>query len=277
MKLRKKVYMICIYGLVLLFCAFALLPVLWALSTSFKPDHMMFNIPPQWIPREITLQHYNEVIRNADMILYFKNTFITAISSTLVGLTIGLFGAYGFSRYKFPGSKTLLLSIMVTRLLPRVALIVPLLAILRNLQLYNTRPGLIMVYLLITMPLSLWMLKGFFDSIPYEIEEAAVIDGCSPLGILFKIDLPMILPAVASVGMYIFITAWNEFLFNLTMTRGKQLRAISVGLAFYIDEVGVRWGSLMAASILMSIPAMIVFSIFSRFLIKGLSEGAVKG
>ena len=277
MRLRKKIYMLGIYALVLFFCAFSLLPVLWALSTSFKPDHMMFEHPPQWIPREITFHHYNEVIRNEDMVRYFRNTFITAISSTLVGLMIGIFGAYGFSRYKFPGNKTILLSIMVTRLLPRVALIIPFLAILRNLGLYNTRPGLIMVFMVITLPLSLWMLKGFFDSIPYEIEEAAIVDGCSPLGILFKVNLPMILPAVASVGMYIFITAWNEFLFNLTMTQGVRLRAISVGLAFYIDELGVRWGSLMAASILMSIPAMVVFMLFSRFLIKGLSEGAVKG
>jgi ABC-type glycerol-3-phosphate transport system permease component len=131
--------------------------------------------------------------------------------------------------------------------------------------------------MVITMPLAIWMLKGFFDSIPYEIEEAAIVDGCSPLGILIKIDLPMILPAVASVGMYIFITAWNEFLLALTMTKGSALRTISVGLAFYIDEFGIRWGSLMAASILMSIPAVVVFSIFSKFLIKGLSEGAVKG
>jgi ABC-type glycerol-3-phosphate transport system permease component len=145
------------------------------------------------------------------------------------------------------------------------------------MRLYNTRPGLILVFMVITMPLSLWMLKGFFDSIPYEIEEAAVVDGCSPLGILFRVDLPMIIPAVAAVGMYVFITAWNEFLLALTMTQGKGLRTISVGLAFYIDELGVRWGSLMAASILMSIPAMIVFSVFSKFLIRGLSEGGVKG
>ena len=274
---RRILYMVSLYGLTLFLCVFALFPIVWALSTSFKPDHLIFIQPPQWIPESFTLQHYKDVLRNDDMVRYFINTFITSILATMVALAIGILGAYGFSRYKFPGNKTLLLSIMITRLLPRVALIVPFLATLRNIHLYNTRPGLVMVYLVITMPLSLWMLKGFFDSIPYEIEEAAVVDGCTPLGILFKVDLPMILPAVASVGMYIFITSWNEFLFNLTMSQGKNLRSIAVGLAFYIDELGVRWGSLMAASIMMSIPAMIVFSIFSKFLIKGLSEGAVKG
>jgi ABC-type glycerol-3-phosphate transport system permease component len=277
MSLKKKVYVVFLYGIAIFLCAFALFPVVWDLSTSLKPDSLIFHQPPQWIPGQVTLRHYSEVLRNADMIRYFVNSFITAISSTLVALAIGVLGAYGFSRHKFPGSKTLMLSIMLTRLLPRVALIVPFLATLRNIRLYNTRPGLILVFMVVTMPLSLWMLKGFFDSIPYEIEEAAVVDGCSPLGILFRVDLPMIMPAVASVGMYIFITAWNEFLLALTMTQGKALRTISVGLAFYIDELGVRWGSLMAASILMSIPAMLVFSMFSKFLIKGLSEGAVKG
>lgn len=277
MSTRKKIYILFLYAASIVLCAFALFPVVWDISTSLKPDNLIFHQPPQWLPEEFTLSHYKEVIGNADMVRYFINTFLTAISSTVVALVIGILGAYGFSRHKFPGNRTIMLSIMLTRLLPRVTMIVPFLATLRNMRLYNTRPGLILVFMVITMPLSLWMLKGFFDSIPYEIEEAAVVDGCSPLGILFRVDLPMIIPAVAAVGMYVFITAWNEFLLALTMTQGKGLRTISVGLAFYIDELGVRWGSLMAASILMSIPAMIVFSVFSKFLIRGLSEGGVKG
>jgi len=277
MKLRRILYMLFLYGVTLMLLVFALFPILWVLSTSFTPDHLIFVQPPQWIPETITFHHYNEVIRNPEILRYFMNSFITAITSTVVGLIIGILGAYGFSRYKFPGRKTLLISVMLTRLLPRVALIVPFLVTLRNLGLYNTRAGLVLVFLVITMPLSLWLLKGFFDSIPYEIEEAAVVDGCSPLGILLRIDLPMILPAIASVGMFIFITAWNEFLFSLTMTQGRALRAISVGLAFFIDDQFVQWGALMAASVLMSIPAIVIFTLFSRFLIKGLSEGAVKG
>jgi ABC-type glycerol-3-phosphate transport system permease component len=277
MTTRRKLYILFIYVIAFVMCVFALGPVLWALSTSLKPDRLIFAQPPQWIPEEISLIHYGEVVRNPNMVRYYINSFITAAGSTVVALVVGTLGAYGFSRFKFPGNKSMMIGIMLTRMLPRVSLIVPFFITLQKLKLYNTRPGLIIIFLVITMPLSIWMLKGFFDSIPYEIEEAAIVDGCSPLGILLKIDLPMILPAVASVGMYIFITAWNEFLLALTMTKGSALRTISVGLAFYIDEFGVRWGSLMAASILMSIPAMVVFSIFSKFLIKGLSEGAVKG
>jgi ABC-type glycerol-3-phosphate transport system permease component len=277
MTTRKKFYILFIYIIAFLMCLFALGPVLWALSTSLKPDRLIFIQPPQWIPREIYFGHYAEVLQNPNMVHYYINSFLTAAWSTVVALGVGILGAYGFSRFKFPGNRTMMVSIMLTRMLPRVSLIVPFFVILQKLKLYNTRPGLIVVFLVITMPLSIWMLKGFFDSIPHEVEEAAIVDGCSPLKVLLRIDLPMILPAVASVGMYIFITAWNEFLLALTMTQGKALRTISVGLAFYIDEFGVRWGSLMAASILMSIPATVVFSIFSKFLIKGLSEGAVKG
>jgi ABC-type glycerol-3-phosphate transport system permease component len=277
MTIRKTVYTLCIYLISIILCLFALGPVFWGLSTSLKPDNLIFAQPPQWIPRIISLVHYREVLQNPNMVRYFINSFITALASTVFALVVSVLGAYGFARFKFPGNKAGMLALVVSRMLPVVSLIVPFFVTLQKIGLYNTRAGLIIVFLVITMPLSIWMLKGFFDSIPYEIEEAAIVDGCSSFGILLRVDLPMLLPAVASVGMYVFITAWNEFLLALSMTRGNALRTISVGLAFYIDEFGVRWGSLMAASILMSIPAIVVFSLFSKFLIRGLSEGAVKG
>jgi ABC-type glycerol-3-phosphate transport system permease component len=141
----------------------------------------------------------------------------------------------------------------------------------------NTYPGLILVYLMVVMPISVWLLKGFFDNVPREIEEAAIVDGCSAVGMLLRIVIPISIPAIAAVGMYTFILAWNEFLFALLMTTDATTRTISVALAFYIDEAGVHWGPLMAASVLMSIPAVAVFSISQRSLVKGLSEGAVKG
>ena len=273
----KTKFQIFIYTGAVLICLFSLIPILWSLSTSFKSNAFMFLQPPQWIPKQISFEHYKEILNNPKMMKYFFNSFITAAASTIIALIIGVLGAYGFSRYKFPGRKTLLISILLTRMLPRVALIVPFFITLQKIKMYNTRAGLILVFLTITMPLSIWLLKGFFDSIPYEIEEAATIDGCSALGILTRVIIPIILPGIASVGMYVFITAWNEFLFVLVLTSGEELRTISVALAFFIDEWGIRWGPLMAASILMSIPAIIVFTMFQKSLIKGLSEGAVKG
>ncbi|HUV08121.1 MAG TPA: carbohydrate ABC transporter permease [Spirochaetia bacterium] len=258
-------------------CSFALIPILWGLSTALKTQHLIYKFPPEWIPRPVTFDNFSKIITSSEMPRYFLNTAIIATGSVSISLVIGILAAYGFSRYRFPGAKTLLWSILFTRILPRVTLIVPFYITLRHLHLLNTYPGLILIYLMVVMPISVWLLKGFFDNVPYEIEEAAIVDGCSPMGLLVKIILPISLPAVAAVGMYTFILAWNEFLFALLVTTDSKTRTISVALAFFIDEAGIHWGPLMAASILMSIPAIIVFSLSQNLLVKGLSEGAVKG
>ncbi len=266
-----------VYFFAVVICVFSVIPVLWGLSTSFKTDKVVYAIPPVWLPKPVTFANYVSVFHSKDMMRYFLNTMIISFFSTVISMIIGVLAAYGFSRYKFPGCKTLLWSILFTRVLPRVTIVIPFYITLRNLKLLNTYAGLVLVYLMVVMPITVWLLKGFFDNVPYEIEEAAIVDGCSPLKILTKIVLPISLPAIASVGMYSFILAWNEFLFALIMTNDRSTRPIAVGLAFYIDEMGVHWGPLMAASIMMSIPAIIIFSLSQRHLVKGLGEGAVKG
>jgi ABC-type glycerol-3-phosphate transport system permease component len=278
--LRKKALTlerVFIYAVLVVICIFSLFPIIWAIGTSFKNRNQIYALPPEWLPNPITLGNYINVIINSEMPRFFMNTAIISVGATLISLTIGIMAAYGFSRYKFPGAKTLLWSILFTRILPRVTLIIPFYIILKNLRLVNTYPGLILVYLMVVMPISVWLLKGFFDNVPREIEEAAVVDGCSSINLLLRIVIPISLPAIVAVGMYTFILAWNEFLFALLMTTDAKTRTISVALAFYIDETGIHWGPLMAASVLMSIPAAIVFSISQRHLVRGLSEGAVKG
>jgi ABC-type glycerol-3-phosphate transport system permease component len=208
---------------------------------------------------------------------YFLNTLILAVSTSIVTMLVSVLAAYGFSRYKFTGSKFLIWTILFARILPRVSVIIPFYIILRNLKLINTFPGLILIYITICLPVAVWMLKGYFDNLPIEIEEAAIIDGCSSFTMLLKIVLPMSGPIVVTVAMNAFILSWNEFLFALTMTNGKAIRPIAVGLAFFIDEMGVRWGPLMAASVLMSIPAIVFFTLAQGRMVKGLSAGAVKG
>ncbi len=262
---------------VILLTSFSLIPVAWGLSTSLKTDEGIYEIPPRWIPSPITFTHYASILSSSSMLRYFLNTAIISFGTMIGSLFIAILGAYGFSRFRFPGRNTLLWSILFTRLLPRVTIIIPLYIVLRNMKLLNSYAGLILVYMLIVMPMAVWLLKGFFDNLPYEIEEAAVLDGCSPLGVLARVVVPISLPAIATVAMYSFILAWNEFLFALIMTNGKSIRPISIGLAFFIDEVGIHWGSLMAASMLMSVPAVIVFMLLQTQLVRGLSEGAVKG
>ncbi|GHT70830.1 ABC transporter permease [Spirochaetia bacterium] len=262
---------------IMLICFFSLFPVAWCLSTSFKPEAIIYRTPPEWIPRPPTLGNYAQILINKDMGRYFFNTLILSIGTAVITMFVSILAGYGFSRYRFTGSKFLIWTILFARILPRVAVIIPFYIILRNLKLINTYPGLILIYLTICLPVAVWMLKGYFDNLPIEIEEAAIIDGCSPFTMLIKIILPMSGPIVVTVAMNAFILSWNEFLFALTMTNGKAIRPIAVGLAYFIDEMGVRWGPLMAASVLMSIPAVLFFAYAQGKMVKGLSAGAVKG
>lgn len=215
-------------------CAFSLFPIMWCLSTSLKPESQIYEVPPRWIPREVTWVHYGQILRDSNMLHYFKNTVILATGTTLITMTVSVLAAYGFSRYKFTGSRCLIWTILFARVLPRVAVIIPYYIILKELKMINTYPGLILVYLTICLPVAVWMLKGYFDNLPIEVEEAAVVDGCSPFRVLVEIVIPMCKPILATVAMNAFVLSWNEFLFALTMTDGKAMRPISVGLAFFI-------------------------------------------
>lgn len=266
-----------VYGLGLFFVLFSTLPLLWGISTALKIPSEVYAFPPTWIPTTLTFENFASVMQNQNLIRAFFNTLIIASGTTLVALVVGVFGGYGFARYKFPGRNTLLWSVLFTKLFPRVVVIVPFFITLRNLQMMNTYQGLILVYLMVTFPVAIWLLKGFFDKIPAEIEEAAVIDGCNLPQLLWYVIIPLSRPALVAVAMYSFILAWNEFLFALVFTNGLERRPLSIALAFFIDENGIRWGELMAASVVMSLPAVIVFAFAQKLLVRGLSDGAVKG
>ncbi len=266
-----------VHGLGLVVVAFSVLPLLWGVSTALKLPQDVYAFPPVWIPESITFENFVAVVQNPTLIRSFFNTLIIASATTLAALVVGVLGGYGFSRYRFPGRNTLLWSVLFTKLFPRVVVIVPFFVTLRNLQLMNTYQGLILVYLMVTFPVAIWLLKGFFDKIPVEIEEAAIVDGCSLPRLLWNVVIPMSRPALVAVAMYSFVLAWNEFLFALVFTNGLERRPLSVALAFFIDENGIRWGELMAGSIVMSLPAILVFSFSQKLLVRGLGEGALKG
>jgi len=266
-----------VYGFGLAFVLFSILPLLWGVTTALKHSGEVYAFPPTWIPNSVTFSNFIAVFHNVSLIRAFLNTLLIASATTAVAVVVGVLGGYGFSRYRIPGGKALLWSVLLTKLFPRVVVIVPFFVTLRNLQIMNTYQGLILVYLMVTFPVAIWLLKGFFDKIPIEIEEAAIIDGCSVPQLLWLIVLPMARPALVAVAMYAFILAWNEFLFALVFTNGLERRPISVALAFFIDENGIQWGQLMAASIVMSMPAILVFGFAQRMLVRGLGDGAVKG
>jgi ABC-type glycerol-3-phosphate transport system permease component len=266
-----------VYGMGMVFVLFSIVPLLWGVTTALKIPSEIYAFPPTWIPKAFTFDNFIAILQNKSLIRAFFNTLLVASATTIVALIVGMLGGYGFSRYRIHGRNTLLWSVLLTKLFPRVVVIVPFFVTLRNLQIMNTYQGLILVYLMVTVPVAIWLLKGFFDKVPKEIEEAAIVDGCSLPQLLWLVVLPMARPALVAVAMYSFILAWNEFLFALVFTNGLERRPLSVALAFFIDENGIQWGQLMAASVIMSLPAILVFTLAQRMLVRGLSDGAVKG
>jgi ABC-type glycerol-3-phosphate transport system permease component len=208
---------------------------------------------------------------------YFLNSVIISSGSTALALLLAVFASYGFARFRFRGKRAAQAFILVGQLLPTAAIIVPLFMTLRYLDLVNTYLGLILVYTILTLPLSVWMLTSYFRAIPVELEEAAIIDGASRLSILFRITLPLSLPGVVAVLVYAFVTTWNEFIFALVLAQDSQVKTLPIGIAEFTGEFTTDWGAVMAASLLMTLPIAIVFFALQRLFVGGLTAGAVKG
>ncbi len=208
---------------------------------------------------------------------YFINSTVISAGSTAVALLLAIFASYGFARFNFRGKNLAQAFILVGQLLPTAAIIVPLFITLRVLGLVNSYLGLILVYTIITLPLSVWMLTSYFKAIPVELEEAAIIDGATRLGILFRITLPLSLPGLVAIVVYAFVTTWNEFLFALVLAQDYRVKTLPIGIAEFTTEFNTDWGSVMAASLIMTLPIAILFMAMQRMFVGGLTAGAVKG
>jgi multiple sugar transport system permease protein/raffinose/stachyose/melibiose transport system permease protein len=208
---------------------------------------------------------------------YFLNSCVISIGATVVALALAIFAAYGFARFEFRGKLALQSFVLVGQLLPTAAIIVPLFITLRWLHLLNTYWGLILVYTIITLPLSVWMLTSYMRGIPTELEEAAVIDGASRLGVLFRITLPLAVPGVVAVGVFSFVTCWNEYIFALVFAQDQTVKTLPIGLTEFSTEFNTDWGGVMAASMVMTVPVVLLFLAFQKLFVGGLTAGATKG
>ncbi|HTO31506.1 MAG TPA: carbohydrate ABC transporter permease, partial [Pararhizobium sp.] len=208
---------------------------------------------------------------------YFVNSLIVSIGSTSLALIFAIFAAYGFARFDFRGRAAALAFVLIGQLLPTAAVIVPLYIVLNYLGLINTYLGLILVYLILTLPLSVWMLTGYFRGIPKELEDAAIIDGASHLGVLFRISLPLVSPGIIAVALYSFVATWNEFVFALSFATEKEMKTLPIGLAEFSTEFDTDWGAVMAASFVMTLPIALIFLVMQRMFVSGLMSGATKG
>jgi ABC-type glycerol-3-phosphate transport system permease component len=260
--------------LVLTICLF---PFFWMALSSIKPLGELYALPLHWLPTTPTLEHYRDVLLSSNVPRYFLNSAVISAGSTRVSIALAAFAAYGFARIQFRGKGAALGFVLTAQLLPTAAIIVPLFITLRTLGLVNTYLGLILVYTILTLPLAVWLLTSYFRSIPVELEEAALMDGLSRLGILFRITLPLSLPGIAAVVVNSFVTTWNEFIFALVFAQDSRVRTLPIGIAEFTTEFNTDWGAVMAASVLMTLPVAVLFAALQRLFIGGLTAGAVKG
>lgn len=256
---------------------FGLAPVYWLVTTALKPDGDVFQFPPKLVPTSLTLEHVSAVLGNADVMRYLVNSIIVATVTAVASVTVGTYCAYSFSKFEYRGRRSMMMTFLVSQLFPHVLLLITMYALFSSLGILNTYLVLVIAFTTFTLPLCVWMLKGVFDNIPDEIIEAAKIDGAGQSAIIHKILLPLIRPGLVAAGMFAFIRGWNDFVFALTLS-GDETRTLPPGLVnTYLSESANRWPELMAASLIASVPVVLIYLVLQRHFVAGLSSGAVKG
>lgn len=256
--------------------AFALGPYVWMFITSIKPDAELFTARVQYWPQEPTLAHYDRLLGRTNFLENLLTSFIVATGTVVVGLAMSVTAAYAFSRFRFPGRRYLMLQFLVINMFPIVLLIIPLFVIMRWFGLLDTYAALIIAHSTFSIPFATWMMTSYMNAIPTSLDESAMVDGCSRLGALWRIVLPLSLPGVVATGIYIFITSWNEYLYA-TILAGQDVRTITVAIQTLVGEFEIEWGLLTAGGVVGALPATVLFVLIQRHLISGLTKGAVKG
>jgi multiple sugar transport system permease protein len=267
--------MISFYSLLVILSAFALPPLVISFLTSLKTVCDVYEIPPKLIPTPFTLQNYTQVLVDKNFTLNLYISASVAIAVTILTLTAALPSGYGLARFNFRGRKVIALFVLLVYLVPGVALLVPYFVIFKHIGILGTYVAIVIPHLLATIPFAIWFMRGYLTYIPIELEEAAMIDGCSRVGAILRVIFPLLKPAVLAIGLFSFITSWQEFVFALVFANTKTKTA-PVFMASFIEEVSVDWGGLAASTMVSSAPVAVLFLLFQRYLVSGLTGGAVK-
>lgn len=261
-----------------IFVFFFIFPLYWQIVTAMKPPQEIYKIPPLWFPTTPYLERfYNVLVKREGFLLNIRNSFIVSSCTTFLCLSLSVLSSYAIARIKIRGGKTILMIILVLSMLPGVAIIGPLYLMWKQLQLINTLFCLIITYVAFFLPFSIWFLASFFRTIPPDLEEAAILDGCTPLQALVKIIIPLAAPAIFTIAMLVYIFSWNEFLFALTFTRSDSARTIPVGIYMFHGLHEIPWGDIAAACTIVTIPIVVLVIIFQKYVVQGLTAGALKG
>ena len=257
----------------------SVVPLLWILSTSLKPAAQIFDTQIRFIPLTPTVENYRFLftMKNHIFFTWLRNSVLIAVSTTVLGLFLATTAAYALSRFRFPGHRASLFSFLLIQMFPGALLIAPLYQLMRAYGLLNTWYGLVLAYATTALPFCVWMLKGFFDTIPIEIEEAARVDGLSPIGSFYRIVLPLSLPGLVVTAFYSFITAWNEFMYAMTFMSKEKLYTLPVGMGTFVNQFQSDWQYLAAGAVVITIPVIIFFFFAQKYLVAGLTAGGTKG
>ena len=265
------------YAILLVLAVMVLFPFYWMTVTSFKNEEQMRSLVSMFWPRPFATENYQQLVAKTEFVGWYRNSVVVAVTSTLVATAVGTIGAYALARLRFLGRGFLASATLITYLVPPSILFIPLYAQMRNLGLANSLTGLIAAYPSFTVPFVTWLLMGYFESIPEELEEAAMIDGATRFGAFYRVVLPLSLPGVLAAGLYAFTQAWNEFLYALVFITDGRLRTLPVGLASFITGDVYGWGYLMSGAVLTTLPVIAAYIYLQKYMVEGLTAGSVKG
>src|ERR687884_1665830 len=261
----------------LLMLLWTAIPIYWMVVTSLKYDKEIYGYEATLIPQKPTLSNYATVFRDTPYLLFLRNSVVVAVSSTVLSMLIACLGAYAIARLNFPGRAFLARGLVFTYLVPTSLLFIPMFAMMSALHLTDSLHGLTIAYLGFDVPFCTWLLMGYFKSIPVELEESALVDGCNRVSALIRIVLPLALPALVVVTFFSFTHAWNEFLYAHVFTSTNSARTVTTGLANFMSQDVFFWGPLMASTIMSALPPVLMFLVLQRWVVKGLTLGGVKG
>lgn len=256
---------------------FGMLPVYWLVVTAFTPDDKAFSFPPSLVPTEITFDHFTKLAENEKLFGYLVNSVIVSVATAVLSVIVSAYMAYAFAKFRYRGRKSLMHLVLASQLFPQALLLITLYAVFSASGLLGSYTALILSFTTFTLPLCVWMLKGIFDTVPHSLMEAAAIDGASRWRTLHQIALPLAAPGLVAAGLFAFVRAWNDFVFALTLTDPDR-QTLPPGLVHtYLGEFQTAWPDLMAASFVVSLPVIAAFMFLQRYLVGGLTAGAVKG
>ena len=264
-------------ALALLLLVLTLFPMYWIVISSLKTNLETHSVPVTFVPREWTLDAYREIFERRNFARYLSNAMVVALATTAWGVMVAAWSGYGFARYDFRFKPAIMAFVLIAQSFPRILLVIPYFEMANRLGLKDTYFGLILAYSTFIQPLCLWIMKEYFEQIPRELDEAALVDGASPYRAFWDIILPLVRPALGATAIIGFLTAWNEYEFALVLTSTERVRTISVAVASFIGEFTTEWNLVMAAAAVGTIPVVIIFLFFQRQLMHGLTGGAVKG